>query len=201
MRDKRQQGDGGCCTDGLGVMPIQRVALLSVDDLGRESVQGGPLCLPLSFLSVSISSGQRVVPARGYDEDRPLLADSAPLYSQSVRQQTLRRLDSVVPGRYIRRQVNKNRTFLAAREIEFNIKLEYTNSNSSLLGASLSSAHGHYFCLSVGLCLLIILNTVALMCCTNFNSYYMAQPIIEIHSNRGPTDFQVFCGRNCGRKL
>jgi len=31
-------------------MLIQRVALLSVVDLGRESVQGGPLCLPLSFL-------------------------------------------------------------------------------------------------------------------------------------------------------
>jgi len=66
-------------------MPIQRVALLSVVDLGREGVQGGPFCLPLSLLSVSISSGKRVVPARGDDEDRPLLVDSAPLYSQSVR--------------------------------------------------------------------------------------------------------------------
>ena len=63
----------------------QRVALLSVVDLGREGVQGGPFCLPLSFLSVSISSGKRVVPARGDDEDQPLLVDSAPLYSQSVR--------------------------------------------------------------------------------------------------------------------
>jgi len=61
-------------------MLIQRVALLSIVDLGREGLQGGPL----SVLSVSISSGQRVVPARGDDEDRPLLADSAPLYSQSV---------------------------------------------------------------------------------------------------------------------
>ena len=66
-------------------MLIQRVALLSIVDLGREGVQGGSFCLPLSLLSVSISSGQRVVPARGDDEDRPLLADFAPLYSQAVR--------------------------------------------------------------------------------------------------------------------
>src|SRR6218665_1487952 len=37
-------------TDGLGVMLIQRVALLSVVDLGREGVQGGTICLPLSLL-------------------------------------------------------------------------------------------------------------------------------------------------------
>jgi len=32
-------------------MLIQRVTLLSVVDLGREGVQGGPFCLPLSLLS------------------------------------------------------------------------------------------------------------------------------------------------------
>src|SRR6218665_2538845 len=36
-------------------MLIQRVALLSIVDLGHEGVQGGSFCLPLSLLSVSIS--------------------------------------------------------------------------------------------------------------------------------------------------
>src|SRR6218665_3154044 len=48
-KDKRQQGDGGCCTDGLGVMLIQRVALLSVVDLGREKCSRWAIVSPSLF--------------------------------------------------------------------------------------------------------------------------------------------------------
>src|SRR6218665_190345 len=54
---KRQHDDVDCYTDGLGVMLILRVRAF----LGREEVQGGPFCPPLSLLSISISFGQRSI--------------------------------------------------------------------------------------------------------------------------------------------
>jgi len=54
-----------------------------------------------------------------------------------------------------------------------------------------STAHGPTFYFSV--CLLIILNTVALILLT-----VMLQPIIQIHSN---AFFSVLCGRNTSKTI
>ena len=51
---------------------------------------------------------------------------------------------------------------------------------------------GHYFCLSG--CLLIILNTVALIFSIVISHGTPGTPIIKIHSNRGLLIFSVFCG-------
>ena len=61
-----------------------------------------------------------------------------------------------------------------------------------------STAHSHYFCLSV--CQLIILNTLALIYSTVI-SHAVVQPTIKIHSNRGLLIFSVFYGRNYSRPI